>query len=66
MANNHETAHELIRRSAETGERITVQWDPILIIGLKHLGADEFEPRVFSGNDPHGRQWIIDVNGGQS
>ena len=66
MANNHDTAHELIRQSAETGERITVQWDPILRIALKDLGGDELEPRVFSGNDRDGRQWIVDTNGGRS
>ena len=54
-------AHELIRRSAETGERLHVGWDPVLIIGLKALGGTELERSVYSGNDRDGRQWIVDM-----
>ena len=54
-------AHELIRRSAETGKRISVGWDPVLAIGLKALGGTELERSVYSGNDRDGRQWIVDM-----
>ena len=57
-------AHELIRRSAETGERILVEWDPLLCIGLKALGGDELERYVFSGNDHEGREWIVEIVSG--
>ena len=55
------TAHELIRRSVESGERVHVGWDPVLIIGLKALGGTELERSVYSGNDRDGRQWIVEM-----
>ena len=60
---NQQAAFELIRQSAETGERVRVNWNPVTIIGLKALGADELERGVYSGNDRDGRQWIIDMRG---
>lgn len=63
-ASGHEKkpmAHDLVRRSAETGERISVGWDPVLAIGLKALGGDELDPGVYSGNDRDGRLWIVEM-----